>query len=123
MICGAVYLITCYAIAGASFNDFWLNRIKPPPYAGLATEFTDTRNSEGRRLHPYRDKLCAHMLEAMGQKLRVTNIANGRSTVCVVSDRGPNRKFWPRREIDLTPPASQEIDCNGMCEVMIEREP
>jgi rare lipoprotein A (peptidoglycan hydrolase) len=104
-----------------SFEDLWLTRIKPPPYGGVATEFDDTVASDGKRLHPYRDLICAHMLEQMGQRLRVTNVANGKSVVCTVADKGPNRKFWPRREIDLTPPASKAIGCDGMCRVSVER--
>jgi rare lipoprotein A (peptidoglycan hydrolase) len=104
-----------------SFEDLWLTRIKPPPYGGVATEFDDAVASDGKRLHPYRDLICAHMLEQMGQRLRVTNVANGKSVICTVADKGPNRKFWPRREIDLTPPASKAIGCDGMCQVSVER--
>jgi hypothetical protein len=104
-----------------SFEDLWLTRIKPPPYGGVATEFDDTVAADGKQLHPYRDMICAHMLEQMGQRLRVTNVANGKSVICTVADKGPSRKFWPRREIDLTPPASKAIGCDGMCEVSVER--
>jgi rare lipoprotein A (peptidoglycan hydrolase) len=104
-----------------SFEDLWLTRIKPPPYGGVATEFDDTISADGKQLHPYRDMVCAHMLEQMGQRLRVTNVANGKSVICTVADKGPSRKFWPRREIDLTPPASKAIGCDGMCEVSVER--
>jgi hypothetical protein len=38
-----------------------------------------------------------------------------------VADKGPNRRFWPRREIDLTPPVSKAIGCDGMCNVSLER--
>jgi rare lipoprotein A (peptidoglycan hydrolase) len=51
----------------------------------------------------------------------VTNVANGKSVVCTVADKGPNRRFWPRREIDLTPPASKAIGCDGKCNVSLER--
>jgi rare lipoprotein A (peptidoglycan hydrolase) len=61
------------------------------------------------------------MLERIGQRLGVTNVANGKSVSCTVVDKGPSRKFWPRREIDLTPPASKAIGCDGMCDVNLER--
>jgi rare lipoprotein A len=112
---------SCPCARADSFEDLWLTRIKPPPYGGVATEFDDTIAADGKRLHPYRDMVCAHMLEQLGQRLRVTNVANGKSVVCTVADKGPNRKFWPRREIDLTPPASKAIGCDGMCEVSVER--
>jgi rare lipoprotein A (peptidoglycan hydrolase) len=104
-----------------TFDDLWLTRIKPPPYGGVATEFDDKIAADGKRLYPYRDLVCAHMLEPLGRKLRVTNVANGKSVVCTVADKGPNRRFWPRREVDLTPPASKAIGCDGMCTVSLER--
>jgi hypothetical protein len=109
------------ARATGTFEELWLTRIKPPPYGGVATEFDDTIAFDGTRLYPYRDLICAHMLEPIGQRLRVTNVANGKSVVCTVADKGPSRRFWPRREIDLTPPASKAIGCDGMCNVSLER--
>ena len=104
-----------------SFEDLWLTRIKPPPYGGVATEFDDRIAADGKRLYPHRDLVCAHMIEPLGQRLRVTNVANGKSVICTVADKGPNRRFWPRREVDLTPPASKAIGCDGMCNVSLER--
>ena len=111
----------CSSARAETFDDLWLTRIKPPPYGGVATEFDDKIAADGKRLYPYRDLVCAHMLEPLGRKLRVTNVANGKSVVCTVADKGPNRKFWPRREVDLTPPASRAIGCDGMCNVSLER--
>ena len=112
---------TCLCAGAETFDDLWLTRIKPPPYGGVATEFEDNIAADGKRLHPYRDLVCAHMLEQIGQRLLVTNVANGKSVVCTVADKGPSRRFWPRREIDLTPPASKAIGCDRMCEVSLER--
>jgi rare lipoprotein A len=42
-----------------------------------------------------------------GRKYRVTNLANGKSTVVTVCDRGPNRRL--NREIDLSKNAFSEI--------------
>jgi rare lipoprotein A (peptidoglycan hydrolase) len=111
----------CVGARAETFDDLWLTRIKPPPYGGIATEFDDTVAADGKRLYPHRDLVCAHMLEPLGRKLRVTNVANGKSVVCTVADKGPNRRFWPRREVDLTPPASRAIGCDGMCTVSLER--
>jgi rare lipoprotein A (peptidoglycan hydrolase) len=110
-------------IADLAFDDVWDTRIKPPPYPGIATEFTDRLMFDGSRINPHKEYVCAHMLEKVGQRLLVTNIMNGKSVECVVRDRGPNRKFWPRREIDLTPPVSDAIECDGKCLVEIERLP
>ncbi len=121
MLSALTLFATCPCARAATFDDLWLTRIKPPPYGGVATEFHDTIAADGKRLHPDRDAVCAHMLEKFGQRLRVTNVANGKSVVCTVADKGPNRRFWPRREVDLTPPASKAIGCNGMCQVSLER--
>ena len=112
---------TCLCASAETFEDLWLTRIKPPPYGGVATEFDDTIAADGKRLYPDRDLVCAHMLEPIGQRLLVTKVANGKSVVCTVADKGPNRRFCPRREIDLTPPASKAIGCDGMCNVNLER--
>ena len=117
----ALLFATCLCARAETFDGRWLTRIKPPPYGGVATEFDDTIAADGKRLHPHRDLVCAHMLEQLGQRLRVTNVANGKSVVCTVADKGPNRRFWPRREVDLTPPASKAIGCDGMCSVSLER--
>jgi rare lipoprotein A (peptidoglycan hydrolase) len=121
MLSASTLFAACFGARASTFDDLWLTRIKPPPYGGVATEFDDTIAADGKRLHPYRDLICAHMLERIGQRLRVTNVANGKSVVCIVADKGPNRRFWPRREIDLTPPASKAIGCDGMCNVSVER--
>ena len=121
MLAAAALCATCLCARAGTFEDLWLTRIKPPPYGGVATQFTDTIAADGKRLHPYRESICAHMLEPLGQRLRVTNVANGKSVVCRVADKGPNRRFWPRREVDLTPPASKAIGCDGMSKVSLER--
>ncbi len=118
---GLTLSAACPGVHAETFENLWLTRIKPPPYGGVATEFYDTIAADGKRIYPYRDKVSAHMSEPLGQLLRVTNVANGKSVVCTVADKGPNRRFWPRREVDLTPPASREIGCNGMCTVSLER--
>jgi rare lipoprotein A (peptidoglycan hydrolase) len=121
MLSTLMLFATCLGARAESFDDLWLTRIKPPPYGGVATEFSDTIAADGKRLFPHRDLVCAHMLEPIGRRLRVTNVANGKSVVCTVADKGPNRRFWPRREVDLRPPASKAIGCDGMCNVSLER--
>jgi len=121
MLSALTLFATCPCARAETFADLWLTRIKPPPYGRLTAEFDDTIAADGKRLHPYRDLVCAHILEQIGQWLRVTNVANGKSVVCTGADKGPNRRFWPRREIDLTPPASKAIGCDGMGNLSLER--
>ncbi len=49
---------------------------------------------------------CAHKTIAMGTVVTVTNTANGRSTTCVVADRGP---YAAGRIIDLSPDTFDKI--------------
>jgi len=117
----AFLLSAAVILSGAtSFEDRWLARVKPQPYDGIATTFSDRKGAWGNRLDHSRS-ICAHHLEKRGQLLLVTNRKNGRQIVCEVQDRGPNRRFWPRREIDLSPTANKALGCSGMCDVDIER--
>ena len=53
---------------------------------------------------------CASWDHAFGSKLRVYNLRTGESVVCVVSDRGPNRKLYRQgRKIDLSKAAFNKI--------------
>jgi len=49
---------------------------------------------------------AAHRTLPLGTVARVTNLRTGRSTVVVISDRGP---FTPGRVIDLSPRSAREI--------------
>lgn len=63
---------------------------------------------------------AAHRTLPFGTKLRVTNLANGKSVVVEVNDRGPQKKT---RELDLSKRAFMEITDNknhGTIRVRIE---
>lgn len=63
---------------------------------------------------------AAHRTLPFGTKLRVTNLANGKSVVVTVNDRGPQKKS---RELDLSKRAFMEITDNknhGTLRVSIE---
>ena len=49
---------------------------------------------------------CAHRTAPMGTILKVTNLANGKSTTCKVADRGP---YIAGRIVDLSKPTFAEI--------------
>lgn len=117
-----IMALTATAAHGGTFEDRWGARIKPQPYGGIATEFTDAVGAWGNRIDR-RAFVCAHLDEPRGQRLRVTNTANGKSAICEVQDRGPDRhkRLWPRRVIDMTPPVNRAIGCGGYCRVTIER--
>ena len=50
---------------------------------------------------------CASRSYPLGTRLRVTNLANGRSVEVVVTDRGPARRL--HRDIDLSKAAFKQI--------------
>lgn len=65
--------------------------------------------ASGERFDMYR-LTCAHREFPFGSLLRVTNVSNGRSVVCIVNDRGP---FVSGRDIDLSFAAAKEIGLIG----------
>lgn len=50
---------------------------------------------------------CASWDHAFGTRLEVTNLKNGKSVVCRVNDRGPNKRL--KRLVDLSKAAFREI--------------
>lgn len=63
---------------------------------------------------------AAHRTLPFGTKVRVTNLANGRSVVVRVNDRGP---FVKGRIIDLSRAAAQRIDMVRAGVVRVKVEP
>lgn len=78
------------------------------------------RQEGGASYHDYEDvRRCAHRSLPRGTALRVTNLANGKRTTCVVNDRGP---YVEGRIIDLSREAFAEIAAvsDGVIRVSIE---
>lgn len=78
------------------------------------------RQEGGASYHDYADaSTCAHKSLPKGTALKVTNLANGKSTTCVVNDRGP---YVEGRILDLSKPAFSEIAnlSEGVIRVSIE---
>ncbi|HET6437992.1 MAG TPA: septal ring lytic transglycosylase RlpA family protein [Anaeromyxobacter sp.] len=63
---------------------------------------------------------CAHRTEPFGARLRVTDLATGRSVVVTVNDRGP---YVHGRVIDLSLAAARELKMvrRGLVRVRVER--
>lgn len=66
---------------------------------------------------------CASWHHPFGTQLKVTNLQNGKSVVCRVNDRGPNKRL--RREIDLTIGAFKKIASanRGLIRVSVTPQP
>lgn len=79
---------------------------------------TGARTASGERLH--HDSLtCAHRFYPFGTMLKVTNLANDKSVVVKVTDRGP---YGRGRIIDLSWGAAKEIGmlAQGVASVKVE---
>lgn len=77
--------------------------------SGMASYYGDelagNRTANGERFDP--DALtAAHRTLAFGSRVRVTNMANGKSVVVRINDRGP---FGRGRVIDVSHAAAREI--------------
>ena len=74
-----------------------------------ASRFAGRKTSSGKRLN-MEDFSAAHPTFAMGTKLKVTNVNNGRSVYVVVNDRMPKRSG---HVIDLTIAGAKQIGIYG----------
>ena len=80
--------------------------------------FAGRQTANGEIFDP-RDTTAAHRTYAFGTVLRVTNLANGRSVVVRVNDRGP---YIAGRILDLSEGAARKIGMieKGVARVRIE---
>jgi rare lipoprotein A len=85
------------------------------------SELAGNRTASGERFNPH-GLTAAHRTLPLGTKLRVTNVANGRSVIVRVNDRGP---FVGRRVIDVSLGAAREIQMvrSGTAQVRLELVP
>lgn len=78
------------------------------------------RTASGER-HDSSDLTAAHRTLPLGSAVRVTNLANDRSVVVRINDRGPNVR---NRIVDLSPAAAAEIGLRargrGLARVRLE---
>ncbi len=84
-------------------------------------ELAGNRTASGERFNPH-GLTAAHRTLPLGTKLRVTNIANGRSVIVRINDRGP---FVGNRLIDVSLGAAREINMvrSGKAQVRLEIVP
>jgi rare lipoprotein A len=84
-------------------------------------ELAGNRTASGERFNPY-GLTAAHRSLPLGTKLRVTNVANGRSVIVRINDRGP---FVRSRLIDVSLGAAREIQMvrSGKAQVRLEIVP
>jgi rare lipoprotein A len=112
--------ILCVSCASIDYEDY----SQPYDDSGYAVASWYGRELHGRRtssgesfnMHAF---TCAHRTYPFGTKLKVTNLANGKTVHCVVNDRGPTSKH---RDIDLSYAAAKKIGLvgKGSAKVRIE---
>jgi rare lipoprotein A len=77
---------------------------------GLASFYTEgTQTASGEKFDTH-DLTAAHPTLPFGTKLRVTNVASGRSVTVRVNDRGP---FVPGRVVDVSYSAAETLGMVG----------
>jgi rare lipoprotein A len=77
---------------------------------GLASFYTEgTQTANGERFNTH-DLTAAHRTLPFGTRLRVTNVATGRSVTVRVNDRGP---FIPGRVVDVSYSAAETLGMVG----------
>ena len=117
LLCSLFILSSCASI---DYEDY----SQPYDDSGYAVaswygkELHGRRTSSGQRFDMH-DFTCAHRTYPFGTKLKITNIANGKTVQCVVNDRGPASK---ERDIDLSYAAAKKIGIvgKGYAKVRIE---
>jgi rare lipoprotein A len=89
---------------------------------GLASFYTEgTKTASGERFDTY-ELTAAHRTLPFGTRLRVTNVATGRSVTVRVNDRGP---FVPGRVVDVSYSAAQSLGMlrGGIAKVKLDVVP
>ncbi len=80
-------------------------------------EFHRRRTTSGERFNMY-GYTAAHRTLPFGTRVLVTNLANGKSVMVKVNDRGPRSRRWV---IDLSYAAAKKIGMRGTGDVRVER--
>ncbi|HEX8623302.1 MAG TPA: septal ring lytic transglycosylase RlpA family protein [Allosphingosinicella sp.] len=81
-------------------------------------ELAGNRTASGERFNP-NGLTAAHRTLPLGTRLKVTNVANGRSVVVRVNDRGP---FVRSRLIDVSLGAARQINMVGAGKAQVRLE-
>jgi rare lipoprotein A len=85
-------------------------RVTETHSSGIASYYTEgTRTASGERFDT-RELTAAHPTLPFGTRLRVTNVASGRSVTVRVNDRGP---YVPGRVVDVSYSAAESLGMIG----------
>jgi rare lipoprotein A len=118
---GFLIVVTAFVLVGCSSP-----RSRPStkfgPTTGLASYYAAEyhgRKTASGQIFDMNKMTAAHRTLPFGEKVRVTNLANERSVVVVINDRGP---FVRKRIIDVSLAAARKLDMvkAGMAKVRLE---
>jgi rare lipoprotein A len=97
-----------------SASPISISQTLPPiqPILGIASWYSETDpyiniHTANGEVFDDSQMTCASWDYRFGTRLQVTNLANGRSVICRVNDRGPARRLG--RLVDLTKAAFREV--------------
>jgi rare lipoprotein A len=85
--------------------------------AGIASVYSGGLTANGEHASPHGFTAASRTLP-FGTRVRVTNVANGRSVIVRINDRGP---YVRGRIIDLMPAAARAIGFSGLAHVQLAR--
>jgi rare lipoprotein A len=83
--------------------------------SGIASVYSGEKTANGEYAHA-KAYTAAHKTLPFGTMVRVTNLANNRSVIVRINDRGP---FIKGRVIDLTPAGAKAIGSSGLARVTV----
>jgi rare lipoprotein A len=101
--------IALLALVGCAGTGPQFDMAPPRSEVGVATFYSsrfDGRETASGRRYDEDELTAAHRTLAFGTRVRVTNLANQRSVIVVITDRGP---FGTGRVIDVSRRAAREL--------------
>jgi rare lipoprotein A len=85
---------------------------------GIASRYCDKETASGRKVR-CQDLIAAHRTLPFGKRIKVRNLANGRTVTVTIVDRGP---FVKGRIIDLSTGAANAIGAADLMRVELTPE-
>lgn len=118
------YKTASYAIRGETYHPMSPEEAVGYTETGTASHYREGflffpgKTAIGEKIYPW-SKGAAHKTLPLPAKVRVTNLANGRSMKVRVNDRGP---FIPGRIIDVTTAVAKQLRFHrqGLAQVKVE---
>lgn len=109
----------CILIVSLSFNYLFSEVYKSKATVSFYAEDFHGKKTSNGEIYDMNSLTCASKELPFNTKLRVTNLANNKSVIVRVNDRGP---FVPNRDLDLSKAAARRLDMivSGTATVKIE---